>query len=144
MRRHQKEFEQYLEDWKKHSWPWRLWQLRSRPELNEDWSGWRGMDITDVVKFGDWLFDFRRKPETIKIGDYDLPKPITEEPEEEKLVYFFAPKYPSGFIPGRYCKHSQDVNYFNNRCIHLTEESVLEWVKWWKETVIDKLEGSEA
>ena len=134
MKRHQKEFEQYYQDWKKHDKPWELWEIRWIE--NEIWFQ---MSRDHLLRFGHPNIDFRRKPETIRVGDYNLPKPITEEPEEGKLVYFFAPKYPSGFIPGRYCKHSQDVNYFNNRCIHLTEEAVLEWVNWWKETVINKL-----
>lgn len=140
MKRHQKEFEQYYQDWLKYDKPWELWEIRFRKVYDDNnFTEWETMHNESVHYFGSNNVNFRRKPETIKIGDYELPKPITEKPEEEKLVYFFTPKDPRGFIHGRYCEHSEDVNYFNNRCIHLTEEAVLEWVNWWKETVINKL-----
>ena len=138
MKRHQKEFQQYLEDWKKHDRPWELWEVRWR--INWQWTGWRDMESPHSSLFGKNFVDFRRKPDTIKIGDYDLPKPITEEPIPGQTIWGFTPECAGGMRKISYYHHdSFHYAMLQNGSLFKKEEHALEWVKWWKETVIDKL-----
>jgi hypothetical protein len=141
MKRHQKEFEQYLEDWKRHDKPWELWEVNRRLGTDERWLGWLPMDDTDSCYFGFETWDFRRKPETIKVGDCDLPKPITEMPKDGEIVYVFAPDIMGGYTSVYYNINGDGTHFvlFDNGFIFQEESHVKQWVKWWREVVLSQL-----
>ena len=139
MKRHQKEFQQYLEDWKKHDRPWELWEVRWR--INWQWTGWRDMESPHSSLFGKNFVDFRRKPETIRIGDYELPKPLTEEPIPGEIVFAFTPESLNGYSKMVYSKAECAMSNlcFKNLSLFEKESQAIEWAKWWREVVINKL-----
>lgn len=136
LKRHQKEFGIYYQDWLKHDRPWELWEIR--------WVGclWISMCWDHITYFGREDVDFRRKPETIRIGDYNLRKPITDpttlvEGQEVWLLEGSAPNGYNSYLFFPCVKWLKSA--ITNRTLYASEEAVLEWVKWWRETVINKL-----
>lgn len=65
MNRHHELIAQYCEDWKTNPEPWRLWEWN-------DGDGWA--PFTNHPKW-DHENDYRRRPRTIRIGEYDVPEP---------------------------------------------------------------------
>ena len=84
MKRHEKEFEQFLEDWKTHDKPWELWEFASHPlsltkvDLDYwDWGNpnsgiWQQMTRSYIACFGLENYKFRRKPERNKHNEHNL------------------------------------------------------------------------
>lgn len=139
MKRHEKEFEQYLKDWKKHERPWELWETSRRNGLG-CWFGWIPMDDTDSCYFGFESWDFRRKPDTVTFCGVKVRKPLTIEPERGDPVWAFTPEYEAGYCDFYYdCSRSWNKSLFKNGCLHDSKEAVLEWVKVWKEKVLSQL-----
>ena len=138
-KRHTKEFAQFMEDWKKHKKPWLFWQYKIATHTWRD-PDWRDADDWDDLPFGNANFLFRRKPETIKIGDYNLPKPITKDLFHGTGVWAFSPEDANGFYGLLYDpKIKEHVALLKNGCLFEIDAHVLEWVKWWQETVVSKL-----
>ena len=140
MKRHEKELEQYMEDWKNHDEPWKLWEIRFSVYDLLSKTPWRDMTPSDTGCFGDIKVMFRRKQETIFPRGIDLPKPITEEPRQGNYCWAFTPEIPQGYMNISYNRFGDMCHWslFQNRCLHESEENVLKWVAWWKSEVIDK------
>jgi hypothetical protein len=56
--------------------PWKLWQLRST--CSELW-----MDAWKELQW-DPKTAYRRKPKTVKIGDFEVPEPMREAPTKQR------------------------------------------------------------
>lgn len=71
---------QYAEDWIESPAPWKNWQTRPSPDCE-----WK-----ELCYHPEWMssVEYRRKPRTIRIGEYDVPEPMREAPEE-RACYFF-------------------------------------------------------
>lgn len=78
---------QYAEDAMKTEEPWLLWEYRAEGKwkqctVHPSWS-----------KSG----TFRRKPEFIKVGDYEFPKPVTNYPFRVGDAYWYVLYGNEGF-----------------------------------------------
>jgi len=150
MKRHEKEFGQYFEDWKNHREPWSFWEYQRLEQVfispsmcdtsSGQWSNWHQMQRKHIIFLGDPDYNFRRKQETIFPRGIDLPKPITEEPRQGKYCWAFTPEIPQGYMNISYNRFGDMCHWslFQNRCLHESEENVLKLVAWWKSEVIDK------
>ena len=143
MKRHEKELEQYFEDWKNHDEPWELWEIKTFCRAFGEagyWTTWKTMESLDVVYFSNKDCEFRRKPETIFPRGIDLPKPITVEPKEGDRVWAFTPEIAGGYLEIYYNPYGDGIhtNLFNNGCLHKTKEAAQKYVEWWKSEVINK------
>ena len=63
---------QYAKDAMTTDEPWSLWEVRQK-DVGE-WS--------DLVRHPSWYLgsEYRRKPEVIKVGDYEFPKHVANHP----------------------------------------------------------------
>lgn len=77
---HHELIDEYAEDWKTTHAPWLLWQLQK-----EDSDEWR-----QCSTHPDWVQSrkYRRKPRTIRIGNYDVPEPLRVAPEIGTVYYY--------------------------------------------------------
>lgn len=70
---------QYADDAAEHDEPWRLWQFQWNK--NAEWA-----DMTSNPSW-DELTQYRRKPRTIRIGEFDVPEPMRTAPEIGTVYY---------------------------------------------------------
>lgn len=63
---------QYAQDAAETDKPWERWQVQS--PVHGPWSGFIGDPTWDVRA------KYRRKPRTIRIGEFDVPEPLREAP----------------------------------------------------------------
>ena len=132
--KHAELYKQMAKDAEKSDKLWEFWQW-----FNAHWSQWRDCEESDHL-FNPFL-EYRRKPETIRIGDYELPKPLTEEPIPGEIVFAFTPESLNGYSKMVYSKAECAMSNlcFKNLSLFEKESQAIEWVKWWKETVIGQL-----
>lgn len=69
---------QYAKDAMETDKPWERWEVAAPNE-------WKGCEMSPS-----WSEDhnYRRKPETIKVGKWEFPKPIKDSPKEDEFVYY--------------------------------------------------------
>lgn len=61
--------------------------------------------------------------ETIRIGDIDVPKPETTEPEVDTIFYVPSLEYPLGYVRSRWCKDNIDYERLEKGLVHLSKEA---------------------
>lgn len=68
--------------------------------------------------------EFRRKPQTIKVGKWEFPKPIAFTPEKDQ-IYWVIRLHPKGFAPDDliWSGDETDFDLLENRMIHLSREA---------------------
>lgn len=106
---------QYAEDAQKSAEPWKLWQV-------ESWCG--GWVTLGAPPQWSVCRKYRRKPRTIRIGEYDVPEPIRVEPLQGESIYIVDPGISS------YCRmrdYRADSIYttgaFKRGLVHTTPEA---------------------
>ena len=103
---------QYAEDAKQHDRPWELWQHGD----HEDWVG--------CTNNPDWFTDhaYRRKPQTIKIGEHEVPEPCREPLLRSGQKFWTVNPFtgPQGFT---WDGSKEDLYALKNGFVHLTEEA---------------------
>ena len=102
---------QYAEDAKEHDRPWELWEHGDGTEWANctDHPGWRE------------YITYRRKPRTLKIGNYEVPEPCKVAPELGEEFWTVNPfAGPQRFIWDGY---KGDQYALNSGFVHLTEEA---------------------
>ena len=69
---------QYAKDAMETDRPWERWEVAAPNE-------WKGCEVSPS-----WSEDhnYRRKPETIKVGKLEFQKPIRDTPKEDEFVYY--------------------------------------------------------
>nr|WP_144010045.1 hypothetical protein [Neisseria meningitidis] len=68
--------------------------------------------------------EFRRKPQTIKVGKWEFQKPLTFTPEKD-TIYWVIRLHPKGFAPDNliWSGDETDFDLLENRMIHLSREA---------------------
>ena len=102
---------QYAEDAKQHDRPWELWQHGD----NEDW--------VDCTYHPSWEIghSYRRKPQTIKIGEYEVPEPCWEPLRSGQRFWTVNPfEGPREFT---WECSKEDFHALKSGFVHLTEEA---------------------
>ena len=102
---------QYAEDVKQYDRPWELWQHGD----HEDWVG--------CTTHPSWVTDhsYRRKPQTIMIGEHEVPEPCREVPEVGQKVWAIHPinrVEPFTWYNSKACHDALETGF-----VHLTEEA---------------------
>lgn|SRR5574337_897288 len=72
----------YAQDAAETETPWKRWQWRD-PLIHEP----RWSDCRNDFMFSN-VCEYRRKPKTIRIGEFDVPEPLREAPEADAKVWF--------------------------------------------------------
>lgn len=80
---------QYAKDAMETDEPWERWEWRNTYHYGDD-DQWKQLSFHPV-----WNMDseFRRKPETIKVGKWEFPKPIKDSPKEDEFVHYVTEGY---------------------------------------------------
>lgn len=79
--KHAKEMMQYAEDAAKCDKPWRLWEAKTAAS---EWG--------EILVHPQWhnYQEYRRKPRTININDFEVPEALKQVPRIESIYYLTA------------------------------------------------------
>lgn len=106
---------QYAQDAAETEKPWERW------EYNND-RGWQQCEEHPT-----WFVcsEYRRKPEIIKVGRHEFPKPITKRPKEGTMYWTIESGGKIGFYAERYKwqQNGEDELVIQQGLAHLTEEA---------------------
>lgn len=104
---------QYAQDAAETDRPWERWEVGIKGEwyplsANPAWELTQG---------------YRRKPQVIRVGRHEFPKPITEAPEEGTVYWTIEARGRNGFYAERYkwLQNGEDESCIRQGLIHLTE-----------------------
>ena len=117
---------QYAEDAKQHDRPWELWQQGDR----EVWVG--------CTYNPNWEIDrsYRRKPQTIMLGEYEVPKPCREPLRSGQKFWTVNPfTGPQGFT---WDGSKEDLHALKSGFVHLTEEAAEKHYETFKKLLAKK------
>lgn len=108
----------FLEDARVSETPWQFWQRRG---IRSDTGNWIDCDYSPI-----WgaHSEYRRKPRTIRIGEFDVPEPMREAPKE--LSIYFVPTTGHGkFLCdfSNWCGDVIDKSRMSRGMCHATEEA---------------------
>ena len=114
--------EQYGKDMLVYAGPWKKWQKWS---MSLD----RWEDCTSPPAFVK-LVKYRRIPDTIKIGDFDVLEPLREAPEVGTRVYY-PDLYPATYKYGGVVWRGKEQHYslLKLGILHLTPEAATQHAK---------------
>ena len=107
---------QYAQDAAETDKPWEQWEIL------------RGKSWCDLTENPTWIeyMEYRRKPQVIRVGRHEFPKPISEALEIGMKYWFISFSEDLGeFSPFRVPWNGDKVDkaYLDGRVIHLTEAS---------------------
>ena len=107
---------QYAQDAAETDTPWERWEFKT------DGDTW-----VELIKNPSWFEDrkYRRKPQVIRVGRHEFPKPITEAPEEGTVYWTIEVGGRNGFYVEHYkwLQNGEDESCIRQGLIHLTEAS---------------------
>lgn len=67
---------------------------------------------------------YRRKPRTIRIGEYDVPAPLDIKPSKGN-IYYCVSFNKSCYVNTTFDDDDFDMHYFNNGLAHATKEAAI-------------------
>nr|WP_101127847.1 hypothetical protein [Neisseria meningitidis] len=98
-------------------------------ETDKPWERWEWFDDKSWYPCSNppvWEVNmkYRRKPQTIKVGKWEFPKPITFAPKID-TIYWVIRLHPEGFAPDDliWSGDKADFDLLGNRMIHLSREA---------------------
>ena len=107
---------QYAQDAAEMDRPWERWE-------------WRGDGADEFIACGQhpsWKLnhEYRRKPQVIKVGKWEFPKPLKNEPRNG-INYFYVKIGNTRFevAEGSWMSTGQDQMRFESKRVHLTREA---------------------
>ena len=107
---------QYAQDAAETDRPWERWEFEVKTDV---WC--------DLSEHPAWLEhkSYRRKPQVIRVGRHEFPKPITEAPEEGTVYWTIEVDGWNGFYAERYewLQNGEDESCIRQGLIHLTEDA---------------------
>lgn len=105
---------QYAQDAMETDKPWERWEI-------ETLDGWDKCGTS--ISWGE-CNNYRRKPQTIKVGKWEFPKPITFAPKID-TIYWVIRLHPKGFAPDDliWSGDETDASLLRNNMIHLSREA---------------------
>ena len=107
---------QYAQDAAETDKPWKRWEVKIPPNV------WRPLGAHPEWHVHD---DYRRRPQAIRVGRHEFPKPLTEAPEEGTVYWTIEAGGRNGFYAERYkwLQNGEDESCIRQGLIHLTEAS---------------------
>lgn len=108
----------YAQDAAETSTPWDRWQARTKSEV-------RCMPWVSLDEHPSWsrISEYRRKPKTIRIGEFDVPEPLREGPPQHQTncwVVDLQRPVPVEFMCWTASAH--DRRWLARGLLHLTRE----------------------
>lgn len=107
----------YAQDAQETETPWELWEHKHNRN-----SIWQHLTRHPVW---DYDIEYRRKPRTIRIGNYDVPEPLRVAPNRG-VIYFFPSFISGNKINGNGYTFSNDATdraILKRGMMHLTKEA---------------------
>ena len=108
---------QYAQDATETDKPWERWEYKI--------DGCNGEWLSVLNTHPDWNvnFEYRRKPQVIRVGRHEFPKPITEAPEEGTVYWTIESGGRNGFYAERYKwrQNGEDESVIQQGLVHLSE-----------------------
>ena len=105
---------QYAQDAMETDLPWERW------EMSDDMEHWYPCSTHPA-----WNEDilYRRKPQVIRVGRHEFPKPITEKPKEGTVYWTIESGGRNGFYAERYKwrQNGEDESVIQQGLVHLSE-----------------------
>ena len=114
---------QYAKDAMETDKPWERWEWRDIYHDGDD-TPWKQLSFHPV-----WHVDseFRRKPQTIKIGKWEFPKPISSPPRDEETYWIVRAYFhtKAGHVPDpkTWYGDEADYGYLKINICHLSKEA---------------------
>lgn len=107
---------QYAQDAAETDKPWERWEVKVN---NGEWC-----ELNSNPKWFDY-WEYRRKPQVIRVGRHEFPKPITEEPKEGTVYWTIEVDGWNGFYVEHYkwLKNGEDESCIRQGLIHLSESA---------------------
>ena len=105
----------YAQDAMETDKPWERWQ--HAPLESDEWE--------TLKKHPSWLAmsEYRRKPKTIRIGNYDVPEPLRVAPENESYYYAITIGDSSDSIMIKWRGDPYDLRKLKNGLAHANQEA---------------------
>lgn len=107
---------QYAQDAAETDRPWERWEFEVKSDV---WC--------NLSEHPAWLENknYRRKPQVIRVGRHEFPKPITEVPEEGTVYWTIEVDGWNGFYVEHYkwLKNGEDESCIRQGLIHLSESA---------------------
>ena len=104
--------------------PWERWEYSDTATLNQHGEKIRD-DWYDCGDNPDWCpnVQYRRKPQVIRVGRHEFPKPITEKPKEGTVYWTIESGGRNGFYAERYKwrQNGEDESVIQQGLVHLSE-----------------------
>lgn len=108
---------EYAKDAAETDTPWERWEYRLTGGI---WTSFKEASRPYWYE----STEYRRKPDkprTIRIGNFDVPEPLREEPEEGHAVFLVMPHKPSGFLTKYWLRDPElDLFVLNMGLLHST------------------------
>ena len=109
----------YAEDAAETDTPYLLWECRLKGD-----STWGGLDSKGPI----WnpSIEYRRKPRTIRIGERDVPAPMTTAPEIGQVVYRPTPSSNGDiFSAWTFNRYKEEIAMLKRGMLHDNEEAAI-------------------
>lgn len=112
---------QYAQDAMETDKPWERWEVRIAANVQPN-------AVFESMSFHpqwDTNNEYRRKPQVIRVGRHEFPKPITEKPKEGTMYWTIESGGENGFYAERYRwrQNGEDESVIKQGLVHLTEEA---------------------
>lgn len=112
---------QYAQDAAETDKPWERWEVRIAADVQPN------AVFESLYSHPKWYTnnEYRRKPQVIRVGRHEFPKPLTEAPEEGTVYWTIESGGRNGFYAERYkwLQNGEDESCIRQGLIHLTEAS---------------------
>jgi hypothetical protein len=116
------------------------WEIADPKYMN-----WYG--IMDGYSYISSHLIYRRKQKTVTVNvdgvDYELPMPETKAIKRHADYYALDAFSNRGYASLRSFGDNEDIDVVKNRAVHLSEENVKAWAKFWNDAIISKIKECE-
>lgn len=106
-----------------------LLYAKDAAETDKPWERWeilRGKSWCDLTENPTWIehMEYRRKPQVIRVGRHEFPRPITFIPQKDTIYWVIRLQF-KGYAPNEliWSDDETDLALLESRVIHLSRES---------------------
>lgn len=108
---------EYAKDAAETSTPWLLWELEQATDEGGKWIPCNGTPA--------WyeFTNYRRKPKTIRIGEFDVPEPLRVAPAIGIQYFVSSITHPNAYTNYQWAGDDQDIEWLESGLCHSTPEN---------------------
>lgn len=109
---------EYAQDAMKTAEPWKMWEVIRNDVAVTD-------TVVDLTDHPGWnpKFQYRRKPRTIRIGEFDVPEPLRDVPADGTHVYSVNTTAVAPVMNAIWSMDGYDLRMLERGLSHLTREA---------------------